>query len=392
MSRMLKDQFSRKWLDVGGRAELASWPALLIATVLLLCACATVRREPAQVIAKTTESRPVVRGVDDVITVRAMSVRLPPADGWTKREVPMADGGVLFEIERDLATGNRVQIHVADYFGAPRLLPMELMMSGHGDMERLANFLMVIAEAETKFAGRRQSEWVDMQREPQCRFNATCREKHELREEHAQDGNLYLWQDWMLFCVDPVSHMPIQIDYAERFPAQGGTISPTFTADAAAFFNGVEFRAAELTARPTAEVGAALIMANNRLFSNVDQEDYPAVVVFSLDPNVKETMLPPVARRLFLLKGTSPKDPAENVIAEYLTDERAFFTRFLRVPESISNSDKVFVGDLVIHRALLPKGHIGTGSGYGQFILRIRAYPTTEHHYRLEHLGIQTLK
>jgi hypothetical protein len=133
-------------------------------------------------------------------------------------------------------------------------------------------------------------------------------------------------------------------------------------------------------------------MANSRLFSDVDQKDYPAAVVFSLDPNIKEAMLLPVARRLFLLKGTSPKDPAEKAIAEYLTDERPFYTRFWRVPESISNSDKVFIGDLVIHRALLPKGRFGEGSGYGQFILRIRAYAETEHQYRLEHVGVQRIK
>jgi len=334
----------------------------------------------------------VIEGVDDVISVRAMTVRLPPAAGWKKREIPLPDGGTLFEIVRDLATENRVQIHVADYFGPPRLLPMELMMSGHGDVERLANFLMAIAEADTKFPGWRQSQWVDMLRGPQRRFRAACHEKHELREERADDGRPYLWQDWMLYCVDPVSHMPIQIDYAERYSAMGGTVSVTFTEDAAAFFDSIEFRAAELSARPMAEVSAALIQANTRLFSDIDQEDYPASVVFSLDPEIKEAMLPPVGHRLFLLKGTSPKDPDENAAAEQLTDERPFYTRFVRVPKSIANSDKVFLGDLVIRRALLPKGHIGKGSGYGQFIFRIRAYPTTEHHYRLEHVGIQWLK
>ena len=385
-------QYSTTTLRVSGSVVSARWPTLLFATVLLLCACATVPPQPERVVAKPTESRPVVAGVDDVITVRAMSVRLPAAAGWKKREVPMADGAVLIEIERALTIGNRVQIHVADYFGAPRLLPMELMMSGLGDAERLTNFLMVMAEAETKFPGQRQSQWVDMQREPQRSFRAACREKHELREERAGDGKLYLWQDWMLYCVDPVSHLPVQVDYAERFAAEGGTISPTFVADAAAFFDSIEFRAAELTARPTAEVSAALIQANTRLFSDVDQKDYPASLVFSLDPNIKEAMLPPVGRRLFLLKGTSPRDPSENAIAAYLTDERPFYTRFMRVPESIANSDKVFVGDLVIHRARLPKGHLGKGSGYAQFIFRIRVYPATEHEYRLEHVGIQWLK
>jgi hypothetical protein len=45
----------------------------------------------------------------------------------------------------------------------------------------------------------------------------------------------------MLFCVDPVSRIPIQIDYAERYPI-GGMLSPSFAKDLATFFDSVEFR------------------------------------------------------------------------------------------------------------------------------------------------------
>lgn len=74
----------------------------------------------------------MLAGVDDLINVRAMSVRMPPAEGWRRREVPMQNGAVLFEIERDLSTGNRVQIHAVDLYGPPRLLPMELQRFLHG--------------------------------------------------------------------------------------------------------------------------------------------------------------------------------------------------------------------------------------------------------------------
>jgi hypothetical protein len=63
MSRMLKDHFSMDWLNIGGRAELARRLALLIATALLLCACVTMSRELDRIVAKATESRPLVRGV-----------------------------------------------------------------------------------------------------------------------------------------------------------------------------------------------------------------------------------------------------------------------------------------------------------------------------------------
>jgi len=392
MIKRLLDHFIAILVEVSGTSMLARSPGLSLAALLLLCACAGIPAGTPSALPQPPQSRPVVAGVDDQISVRAMSVRLPPGAGWEKRELPMPDGGVLLEFERSLASGNRVQIHIADYFGHPRVLPLELAMSGRSDMERLAMFLMVVGESAARFKGRRQSEWVEMQRGPQRRFNAACREKHELREERAENGNLYLWQDWMFFCVDPVSHIPIQTDYAERYPAEGGTVSPTFTEDAAAFFDSIEFRAADLTTRPVAEVSAAFVQANNNLFSNIDREDYAATVVFSLDPNVKDPTLLNLAHRLFKLKGTSPQNPSENAIAKHLTDERAFFTRFILVPESMSKSGNVFIGDLMIHRALLPKGHLGKGSGYGEFLLRIRAYPATEHNYRLEHVGIQRLK
>lgn len=382
--------FTNKF-DVRSMVMLARWPTILFVLVSLLCACAGIPSETRREVSKASESRSVVPGVDDQIKVRAMSVRLPSSAGWTKREVPMPNGGVLFVFERDIPTGNRIQIHVADYFGQPMVLPMELAMSGHNDTERLGMFVL-LTESAFRSEVRRQSEWVKTQRGPQRQFNAACLEKHEVREERTEDGSLYLWQDWMLFCVDPVSHIPIQIDYAERYLAEGGTPSLTFAEDAAAFFDSIQFYGADLTARPVAEVTAAFVQANNNLFSNIDDKDYPAGVVFSLDPNVKDSMLPNLAHRLFMLKGTSPKDPTENAIAKYVTDERAFPTRFIMVPESMSHSDKVFMGDLLIHRALLPKGHLGNGSGYGKFLLRIRVYPATEHHYLLEHIGIQWLK
>lgn len=374
--------------EANGRIMLARLSILLFAMISVLCSCAGVSSVPRQQVPTVSEGRPVVAGIDDQIVVRAMSVRLPLGEGWRKREIPIPDEGVLFEFERDLSDGIRVQIHIADYFGPTRLLPMELVMSGLSDKGRLGFFLGMVMESNIRLEGQQQSEWVETHR----RFNAVYCEKHEVREERSENGNLYRWQDWMLFCVDPVSHIPIQIDYAERYPVEGGIPSPNFAKDVASFFDSIQFRKPAITARPRAEISAAFVQANKNLFSNIDREDYPAAVVFSLDTNVKDSMLRNLTHQLFMLKGTSLKDSSENAIAKYLTDERGFPTRFFIVPESMSHSDKVFIGDMVIHRALLPKGHIGDGSGYGKFLFRIRAYPAAEHYYLLEHVGIQWLK
>jgi hypothetical protein len=65
----------------------------------------------------STPARAVISGLDDRITVRNMSVRLPAGTGWTVRLIPISTGGQLYEFERDLPIGNRVQIHIADYYG-----------------------------------------------------------------------------------------------------------------------------------------------------------------------------------------------------------------------------------------------------------------------------------
>jgi hypothetical protein len=117
----------------------------------------------------------------------------------------------------------------------------ERKMRGKSDAERLDSFLKVV-EALPLIEVRRSSEWVSTPRAPQRRFGAVCRERHDVREDReAKDGGS-LWQDWMFFCVDPLSHIPIQIDYAEGYPAAGGAVSPSFPRDAAAFFDSIEFR------------------------------------------------------------------------------------------------------------------------------------------------------
>jgi hypothetical protein len=153
----------------------------------------------------------------------------------------MPPGGKLYEFERNLPNGNRRQIHIADYYGPEGAIKFESMFYGKSDAERL-QFLIHLIESVPQPHVRR-SEWVTTVREPQRRFGAVCRERHDTREDEEEGAGRYLWQDWMLFCVDPISHIPIQIDYAERYPV-GETPSPSFAEDAAAFFDSIQFRKA----------------------------------------------------------------------------------------------------------------------------------------------------
>ena len=194
---------------------------------------------------KATEksvAHPAVPGKDDRIMVRAMSVNLPPGNNWQKREVPIPEDGLLLEFERSLPNGNRVQIHIAEYFGTRGSVAYLSVMCGQSDAKRLAEFVGMLTNIPQLKEGLRNSEWVDTVRTPQKRFGAVCKEYHVVREERVEEKELFLCQDWMLFCIDPVSHIPIEIDYAELYPAVGGEPSQSFAADAAAFFNRIEFR------------------------------------------------------------------------------------------------------------------------------------------------------
>ncbi len=333
---------------------------------------------------------PAVSG--DRVTVRALTVQLPPDQAWRLRQIAVGQGGTLHEAERDLPGGNLAQVHVADSLGPAHELPLQLIWSGLGDSMRLLAFIGSTEDALAAADKPLESSWVQTQRGPQRRYGAACRELHWVREDRERKDARYLWRDWMLFCIDPISHLPVQIDYAERYRADAGGPGAAFEADAEAFFDGLEFARGEQPARPSAETPAAMIMANSMLFGNADNEDYPAAVVFSLDPAVGAQQLRDIAQRVGRLKGTSPSDPHEAAIARQLTSEKAHFTSFMQVPPAIARSDRVFLGSIVIKRVLLPKGRFGPGSGYGDFILQVLVHPTSEFAYQIEHVGIHSLK
>lgn len=189
---------------------------------------------------RTIRHRPVVPGVDDRIALRAMRVRLPEVYGWQRRELPIPVLGSLIECERVLPSGHLVQIHAADYFGGITGHLFGEATKGRTDAERLE----VLVESVTQGMAAeevRTSEWVEVARGPQRHFGAVCKELHVVRADTEQARGAYLWQDWMLMCVDPVTHVPFQVDYAERYPADGGAPTAGFSDAARAFFDSVEF-------------------------------------------------------------------------------------------------------------------------------------------------------
>jgi Tfp pilus assembly protein PilF len=147
-------------------------------------------------------------------------------------------------------------------------------------------------------------------------------------------------------------------------------------------------------ARPgTFEVSAAIVQANTRLFSDgTDSKDYPAQVVFSLNPQVKSTTLRKLGPQLFKLKNTSPKEPDQKTIVQAISDERYRPDDFIQVPLSVVGSDKVYVGALIVYRGLLPKRHIGKDSGYGDFLLKCYVDVVDGQLRRLEHIGVVWIK
>lgn len=201
--------------------------------------CCLVGLSLSQAAADKPGAKPVVPGVDDRLRVRNMTLRLPAGSGWTKRLVQFRDGGRLYEFERDLPNGKRLQIHVADLFSPATVKEYQKAMKNVKDDQRLAIFTHNLTEAFSN-PETRLIEWVAIPRGPQRRFGAACRERHDIREDEESKGR-FMWQDWMLFCIDPISHVPIEVDYAERYPTDGAP-SPSFAKDAAAFYDSLEFR------------------------------------------------------------------------------------------------------------------------------------------------------
>jgi hypothetical protein len=107
-------------------------------------------------------------------------------------------------------------------------------------------------------------------------------------------------------------------------------------------------------------VRAVLVQANGRLFSP-GRDDLPCLVLFSLDPRVREPLLEECAGRVAELKGTEQADPEMARVARMTTDERFVYYGRESLPRSFTGGREVFAGQLMVHRRFLPDGYLTGG-------------------------------
>jgi tetratricopeptide (TPR) repeat protein len=220
-------------------------------------------------------------------------------------------------------------------------------------------------------------------------YNEAIADFNRAIELDPSEGKAYLGRAMVFYYTRRYDQAWKDVRKAEAF---GGEPTAAFLQDLQKASGGVPSVIA--SARPDKfEVSAAIVQANTRLFSDgTDTDDYPAQVVFSLDPQVKSAALRKLGPQLFALKNTSPEDPAQKTIIQAISDERHRLDVFVSVPRSLVRSDKVYVGSLIIYRGLLPKRHIGKGSGYGDFLLKCCVDVVDGQPRRLEHIGVVWIK
>ncbi len=114
------------------------------------------------------------------------------------------------------------------------------------------------------------------------------------------------------------------------------------------------FRHQESIRREGKIVWAAVVQANSLLFRD-DGIDCPASIIYSQDPwfDDRPEQLSLIARALFALKGTTPRNPVALRFANMLTNEmdRAMG---LKAPTALSQGRDVFHSSIVLPRKHLP--------------------------------------
>lgn len=104
-------------------------------------------------------------------------------------------------------------------------------------------------------------------------------------------------------------------------------------------------------------VTAVLIQCNSSLLYEGD-DDQPGTVVYSPDPAVAVKLLREWADRISDLKGREQTDPDLAMLSEYVTNETACPYRRRRIPKTLTDGAKIYIADLHIYRAFLPKGRL----------------------------------
>ena len=101
-------------------------------------------------------------------------------------------------------------------------------------------------------------------------------------------------------------------------------------------------------------VWGCIVQANNLLFSH-GFEDFPAMVVFSLDPffDKHSSNLATISNLLYRLKNSSPDDPAQARFASMITNERQSAFNW-QVPNELTENRLVVSSTIIVFRKHLP--------------------------------------
>jgi hypothetical protein len=105
-----------------------------------------------------------------------------------------------------------------------------------------------------------------------------------------------------------------------------------------------------------------LVQANQVLFDPANRQTLPANVIYCTDPNGDDQvpLFRSVARGLFGLKGTSPRDAELTRFSAAITNELARTMR-LPLPRSVCGGMAAYFTTCLIQPSHLPGGHIASG-------------------------------
>ena len=115
-------------------------------------------------------------------------------------------------------------------------------------------------------------------------------------------------------------------------------------------------------------VKAALVEANTCLFTH-GRCSAPALVVFSLDPNLPFREVRKLAKLTYSTKGTLPATDDLKVLAKPFADETYRGDAFIRVPESLGYGESAYIAAIWIERRKLASGFLS-----GSMLLRLNVY------------------
>jgi hypothetical protein len=187
---------------------------------------------------------------DDVLHVATdqakISVQVPySVRGQTRR---LSEGVYYFGTER--SSDHTVVAYVdARVIEPARRGAVERSIAGKSDREVLDDYLREVEPLERTNPGRlgnvlRSYERVGGTRPAQGQQGVVCGERvfvAEDRQVPGHHGRPFLYHGRYYTCIDPRTHLPVQIGWTERYPIDGDRLSPSFEAEAGAFFDSLRF-------------------------------------------------------------------------------------------------------------------------------------------------------